>query len=318
MLEDFVSYFNEQEYMYRPTTGVNPMDGIDVSSANDFIYNVQKSFYDGFLKKPDPRKYIGASSMHLPTIFLGLRMLDYPRVSKKTSLEVIYKKVRFMAGDFFESIICYLMKDYGIPFRTQLEIDLSSMFPNSNLPFKGHIDVLLDDGTLLDIKSLSNSAATKFIKEGVSNYFGYRSQMAFYLFGLKTMGINARAGWLIYNKDTAKLDLVRADHEELQREWDYLLNKMDFLEKIKTVNDLIKTNLPEPKKEIKGGTPTGRLLLPRSMRECNYANCFYNIYKVPEESKTKIYVHKEMPGPEVMKVKLEKTYQDLISSECLF
>jgi hypothetical protein len=225
--------------------------------------DVEKIFLE--MIEPQPRDYVGLSLVGKHEALLALYHLGYR--------EPIENRLRyvFLTGHVFESIILASMLDYGIRVEGQQEEVHIAGFP-------GHIDCVIE-GELYDVKTMSASHFNSFIKKP-TDMMGYITQLCAYHNALQD-DVGCNPGWVCYNKETSELQTVYLfDHisvEDYDKYLERVYEKRQYLDAIKTLNDVQLIYVPEPRPEVYRKEKTGRLLLPQPLYMTYYSDAFYEL-----------------------------------------
>lgn len=268
-LEDFVEQWNAGEFV-----GFNVEQEYGELIAT---YHGQAT-YDSFIKQyvnREPRTRIGVSELGKPAILLGLKAIGYPQ--ETPALKSLFN---FHYGDWFESLILNLLKLNGVSIASeQKEIEYYALF--------GHIDGVVGDNTLgdlvLEVKTMSEYNYSKFSKPVNAHkpwfrmfnedVHGYATQLGCYS---QVLGIDGV--WLVLNKSTAELAIVKPDKGILREGYTRAAELAKVLSEVKTLEDVIENfEPPDPEQEWFKKQPTGFFKVPESMRYSEYRHFFYEI-----------------------------------------
>ncbi len=172
--------------------------------------------------------------------------------------------LRFHLGDVFESLIVQILSASGVSVTdTQLEVYLDDI--------PGHIDGIVNEDTVIEIKTMSDSYFRKFTKEPDDSR-GYLTQLNTYCHVLG----GKHGVWLCLNKQTNDLALVPLvpDKQVIQRAKDVI----KYVKEVNSFADIFEYfQAPDAEREVFKRQDTGKYVLPESMRYCIFAPCFYEI-----------------------------------------
>lgn len=191
-------------------------------------------------------------------------------------------KFIFLSGDIWESIIVAIAKASGVNLHSeQKEVIFEGV--------KGHIDGIatLYKDFLIEIKSMSEAGFKMSSKFGISNDYGYLSQLNVYLYALGLeQGI-----FLFVNKNTGALEeqIVTIDMNIVE----------DARKNIRAIREAEKSNIPPKRKydfieEIFRRQPTGKLRLPHQCSYCPFVeHCWGDEIQLEFKSGKPVYYKKE-------------------------
>lgn len=295
-LEDFVEEWNNGTYR-EPDF-----------DASVFAERHSSAMYDSFKKQfceRQPRHHVGVSELGKPAILLGLKVLGFPADT------IEYKSVfNFHYGDWFESLILSLIQMYGVNLTsTQLELVFYGI--------TGHIDGIVDDDTVLEIKTMSDYNYNKFSKpinahkpwfrRFNQDVYGYATQLGCYCESLKKNGV-----WLVLNKVTRELAIVKPDKPIMVEGYKRARTLIDALKDIQCLEDVITSfEPPDPEPEFYKKKETGYYLVPESMKYTQYVSCFYDVvWDANGYGKQTMYVN-AVRSPDEMYNLLEQEFEIL-------
>jgi hypothetical protein len=279
ILKEFCEWFNNAS-----------REEIKPLNHHRYYYAVMNSFNDQFMSQ-SKRDYIGFSQLYKHELLLGLVKLGF---SSESSISV-KNAVTFHYGDIFEGLIIELMRSQGITIEDEQKT-LEVTFNDE--AFKGHIDGRFD-GTLIEVKTMSNDYFKKFVKEP-NDFRGYLTQLGFYYEYLDSVH---NAAWLCYNKQTNVLQIVEPDLEQLEAYCKIGLDKARRLSQIKDVRSLLENvNIPAPVPEVFKKEKTGKYMLPYSLRDLTkVVNIFFDTYQEKDGyGKMKTYVKQQKTNEEII------------------
>jgi hypothetical protein len=238
MISDFVNWWNYS------------VDRLPINSNFDqwaeFVAgDVKHQFYKHFAEKqPEPIRF-SLSQLYRPTIVLALAKLQFIELPVETRVRWI-----FGMGDYTETLITSLMCLRGHEVTDfQYTVEWEGM--------TGHIDFVVD-GTLIDVKTMSHTYWTKFIRNP-NDERGYLTQLGVYQ---QAMDIK-NAGFLCFNKATGEMQYV--DLGDVRQYVETARQKVALLQHVQSVDDIYKYALPPaPEKSKK----TKDWLIPESMKNC--------------------------------------------------
>lgn len=226
-------------------------------NTESYITEVAASFKNQFCNR-NKRTHIGLSEIGKPAVLLGLKALGV-----EGELINPASRLRFHFGDVFETLIVETLKAHNLPITMeQHEINWHGVL--------GHIDGVLCGDTVLEVKTMSDNYFQRFTKQPDDSR-GYLTQLNAYAYLLCTRGV-----WLCLNKQTYRLAVVEMipDNTVLDR----ASAVIEALKSIKTVEDLVDTfDAPEPVTEFFKKQPTGKYLVPETMKYTPYAPMFYEL-----------------------------------------
>ena len=248
-LRQFVDAFNSGELQ------------IDFDAMHDqlaqYSSEVIISYKNQFCNR-DKRTHIGLSEIGKPAVLLGLKKLG-------VAGEIVSpaSRLRFHFGDVFESLILATLKAHNFSITMeQHEISMKGTL--------GHIDAVVNDDTVLEVKTMSDYYYQKFIKEPDDSR-GYVTQLNTYAYMLCKKGV-----WLCLNKQTYQLALIELVPNPLVLERAEAVIKA--LKEVKVIDDVLDLfDPPEPEAEFFKKQPTGRYLIPASMKYAAYLPVFYDL-----------------------------------------
>ena len=299
-IESFVENWNSGYF-------VEPIGGIGLVCGDDHGFAVRDSFVRQYARR-EQRTQIGISQLGKPAVLLGLFQLGFP-------MDVVtYPTLfNFHYGDWFESLILSLLEIYGI----NLTMKQATV---QYLGIEGHIDAVIGDEIVLEIKTMSDHNYQKFSKpidpqkpwfrRFHEDVYGYATQLGCYSSCLNKKGL-----WLILNKITRELGLVYPNESNLREGCNRARELINALQHIKTLEDLTEWfEAPDPVVEFFRKKPTGYYLVPESMKYSQYADCFYELVQAENNYKRlTTYVNEKYP-PEVVVEKLRSRYEYLVGT----
>jgi hypothetical protein len=134
----------------------------------------------------------------------------------------------------------------------------------------GHIDLMVGDDLLIDVKTMCNDYFLSFTLEP-NNDRGYLTQLSCYAADVK------HAGFLCFNKDSGVLKFIELDTEVRDSYCDETAEKIEQLNLLNSPEDLAVLELPSGVPEIYKGQRTNRRLIPRSLQNFPFLSCFYSL-----------------------------------------
>lgn len=144
------------------------------------------------------RDAIGVSQLGKPGCYLSLLKLGLIDGDGDTSFR---QKLIFQFGDYFEELLIFLLQSQGFEVtRQQEEVDF--------LGVKGHIDGVVNDTTIIEVKTMSGYIFDKFVA-GSMEHSAYYTQL-----GIYSHMLDLPAVWLVLNKQTFELGLLNLDRQE--------------------------------------------------------------------------------------------------------
>ncbi len=191
-------------------------------------------------------------------------------------------KMTFLFGDIVEAVVVTLAKASGVELiEQQKEVDVDGV--------KGHIDGLIktEDGIyLFECKSMADASFKNLTSSGLSDDFGYLTQVNMYMYAL---GLD-RAYLVAVNKNTGHIEEV-----EIPRDEDLIEKTLNNISVLRSC--LESDNLPprkyEPVLEKSKRGHAGRMILPIPCSYCAYKNfCWENLQQDFKNNKP-IWVVKE-------------------------
>ncbi len=203
----------------------------------------------------EKRTHIGLSEIGKPAVLLGLKKLGAPQEDINPA-----SRLRFHLGDVFESLIVQILKASGYHIsHTQETVEFEGM--------PGHIDGVYGD-YVIEIKTMSDRYFKQFVNQP-DDERGYLTQLNLY-----SKLMNKHGVWICLNKSTYELALVEMipNVEVIDR----ARNVIQALNEVKTIDDVFDFfDPPQPVEEWFKKQPTGKYLLPDSMKYTPYRNVFY-------------------------------------------
>lgn len=204
----------------------------------------------------------------------------------------------FHTGDWFEAWVAFQLDrlQYDrvpIPEGSRSEDDqwrVEYNVPGLDNPVVGHLDHVVNvDGvnTILEVKTMSDTyfksftgLGYKFKEDNAVVYDagdddrGYMTQLALYM---KATGFDG--AWLCLNKATSQMALVYPSVDDLDKASTRADKVALALNEIHTLEDVFtKVLAPPGVPEIYKRKPTGRLLMPTSMKWSGVAHLFYDVF----------------------------------------
>lgn len=164
-----------------------------VSFTEEEERNISKVLFEAVKKHLQPRKREGVGVLSPSSLGRCTRQLAYKYNGFKGEPLTYANKLLFMYGDLIEAIIYVVADKAGVPFDgIQDKIEVGDT--------KGNIDGIWED-VLVDIKSMSPASFSISKRGGVSDGFGYQTQMEYYK---KGKGLD-KGGWLGVNKVSGEM-----------------------------------------------------------------------------------------------------------------
>jgi len=252
-LEYFVAWFN---------VGLYRSHELDKSILPEIAEVHAEEVHNSLIRQctESKRKGIGVSELGHPAVLLALKHLGFSQ-----ELPAVKSIFSFHYGDWFESFLISLMRLYGLEVtHPQKEINFHGCV--------GHIDCVVDD-EVVEIKTMNDRNFRRFVNEPSDAIYGYATQLSCYAETMQMKGV-----WLIINKVTRELILVRPSDELVKDRVARALTLLEALEGIRDVADIFDNfAAPAPEVEFYCKKPTGRLLVPESMRYSEYRGAFFDI-----------------------------------------
>ncbi|MGH2412823.1 MAG: hypothetical protein ACRDEA_03825 [Microcystaceae cyanobacterium] len=250
-LDQFVTWFNNDRINYQ----ADYYGTFDVKRfTEDFSNSVQGSVNTRF-----GRGHVSLSILNKPLILLAMKKLDIPDIEYNKRVSSF---MTFTFGHIFESWILELMQAYGCEVTDcQKTVKIKGIV--------GHIDCMVN-GQIVEIKTMSKDYFYGFTKSP-NNARGYITQLASYWHATG----EPEATWLCFDKANNKLKLIQPNYEVLEEEVHYVYSTISELNNINSLDDLTTIDLPSPTFEIYQAKRTGNRLVPPSLKEFNYIDCFF-------------------------------------------
>lgn len=256
---------------------------------------------------------IRASNLGDPLVVLILKKLGYSLPHSTLSPKV---KNFLYTGYEVEARLISMLHGHGLYTvdRFQEEVEYRG--------YKGHIDLVLNDSVVIDIKAVKNASFNRMFSKRPYISDRYKAQLAFYRAALEL----PHSGLLVYNRDTSDIGYIDlSNDEEAKTELDRKLDELKNEWSLDAVWEHEEELIIEPKPEIYKGTETGNYLLPDEMRFTGYASVFYHLaegvngygreqiyvlgYKTLEEAKQELDTWQEKSLLSLDEVEPEKTPQ---------
>lgn len=197
-----------------------------------------------FCQEPETGSATRMSSIGKPLIEVAYNLIDKrPEELSKARLWVI------TMGDYAELLIKELMRQTGHVFtHDQAEVTVAGLV--------GHIDGIVDDETVFDIKALSTTYWKAFTNNP-NNDRGYLTQLSLYRAATKM----PKAAFLCLNKVTGEMKVVKLSTRMYKEQIQAVREKLRILRQIKTEQDIVE--LVEPETPV---VKKGKFLVPDSMQ----------------------------------------------------
>jgi hypothetical protein len=189
-------------------------------NLEEFGRDISKAVEKSILKAREPKiQSLRMSAIGKPDRQLWYEMNQDKLVGYTEPKEKPEQYLKFLFGDIIETLLVYLIKEAGhTATHGQEDLEIEGV--------PGHNDPVLD-GVVADIKSASNYSFTnKFknramLRPGAENDpFGYVDQISCYHEKLKELYPDEvdeeQVAWLVMNKESAELFLLKADVMELR------------------------------------------------------------------------------------------------------
>jgi hypothetical protein len=254
-LYDFASWLN---------TGV-----YEDTIATKHILQYGHCAMSGFASQFSARRDIGSKSLRASQLGKPAVLQAMDKLGIKREGDSIQNKLKliFHQGEIFECLAIELLKVYGFKVTLeQAEVEFDGV--------KGHIDCVVDDAYLLELKTMSGQYTSKF-RKAPDDTRGYVSQLAIYQDALSLPG-----AWLAYDKANSEAFIKAYPNdpkiiaESLDRA-SYIIGSMDYIEKFEDIFEYFEAPPPVDYsckvKNIHGQT------VPEEMRYDWRRWVFYNI-----------------------------------------
>lgn len=245
--------------------GANAVFMQDMSKAMQHVYGGVNEVEDNWLRMSSLGKPIVLQLLKKPSITeellsLGLYLQDLP--SPRTAYT-------FLLGHFFEAWVKFQLTSHGYNISIP---DDGKQHEISYNGIKGHLDIVLDSG-FIEVKTMSPTYFDKFLKEQDDSR-GYLTQMALYQAASGKNGV-----WVCLNKATGEVVMVTPKLSELERAVARVNAIVPLMQSINSLHDLEDGDIvaPEGVPEMYKRKPTGKLLMPDSMKYSPYRHLFYDI-----------------------------------------
>lgn len=244
------------------------------------------------------RTYIGLSELGKPAVLLGMRKLGYQEKGQK--LKNIF---RCHLGEVFESLLLHSLVAYLGDSRYVIDTQREVNFKG----YIGHVDAVINDSLVVEIKTMSSYYWNKFVKNP-NDEKGYITQLALY-----SEALCLPAVWLCLNIETYELKLIELSSlsdELVQEKINRASAIITSLSTISTFEELFENFAPPvPEKEFFRKQPTGKFVLPESMKYSNFCSVFYVLSEgVNGYGKQTVYVD-DYTSYEEAKEALSKLYE---------
>lgn len=210
----------------------------------------------------------------------------------------------FHVGNEFEERLRYLLVRYGGHYG--LSITASEV----NVTYQGltgHVDIVLNDDTIVEVKTMGSGPFFQASRVGINDDLGYATQLSTY-----SAGLGLPAVWVVEDKTTTSVKLIPLDEDykadRLDRANDIISALVGFNEKVgtKTNEDLFHEafalfEAPAPREY------RGQLYLPNSTAWSGFK---WVMYELEEDDNKLYYVDHREPADawEVLQEELEDGY----------
>lgn len=239
---------------------------------NDCVEWFSNSVTDTYLEKFWPRQVrqgLSISKLGYPAICTGL---DKVLPKKDKTEQSLKQQWIFSVGDYFEAFCYATMYHLGINiYNNQKTVEIFGV--------EGHIDGTLEDGTVVDFKTMSGNYYEQFV-QAPNDDRGYLTQLTLYMeaLGQKT------GAFICLNKFTNELAYVpiHITWSKCQEALERAEAITNALAEIETLQDVFEWfEAPEPVPEYRYKKKTGKLLLPPSIKYSQYAPYLYEFDSTP-------------------------------------
>jgi len=247
------------EYWNGDEAGAYPVDSATIIKVVAFFSKtLASSVQDVFFRDGAHSDKLRVSAMGKPLILLCLAKIGY------SEPDAINFKLRwiFMLGHVFEAFVMCVIFLLGYDIHSaQDEVEFGGVL--------GHIDFMVGEA-VVEVKTMSDTYFREFCRNQNDDR-GYLTQLHIYCAAKKTK----RGVWLIINKSTNEL-------REIPLKWDdriltrarLVIKHFDNTDGIDYIIENL--NAPEGVPEKRGGTLTGKFLVPPNMRYSFYKEAFYD------------------------------------------
>jgi hypothetical protein len=238
------------------------LDRINEDLLEDLLIKVEDSVREQFFQYQREDSVLRMSRMGKPAVELAMLHLENLAVcegAQETSR--IAGQWVFNLGDYFEALLIFLMKHYGVyVIQEQREVSYKGV--------KGHIDCIVKEGNkriLIEIKTMSGYYFNSFVKYPDDNR-GYITQANLYYESLRNKLTDV--WWLCLNKQNNELRIIECvpDFRYVER----VEGIIEVLPKIRKFED-IKKHFDIPPLERDGH----RKRVPQCMQYSPYVDLFY-------------------------------------------
>ena len=228
---------------------------MNLQASDEFIHDIVRVL-SKYTTAPESGSLTRMSSLGKPLVELAYRKIK----AYKESFTPAEMWVCAM-GDFAEALIIELMSMHGIAVtRYQQEVYLY------NGRVVGHIDGVIDDDTVFDIKCMGTTYFKQFTNNPNDDR-GYLTQLSLYRAALKL----PKAAFLCLDKTYGTMEVIKLTDKAYQTALAEVGNKLATLQQIKTEVDILELlEPPEPKPN-----KAGKLVIPDSMSFSPYKEVIY-------------------------------------------
>lgn len=240
--------------------------GVSEEVADTYAKEVRASILRQYNKQDAVgEKRLRASSLGKPAVVQAMAFLGY------SEGDILDNRLRhiFHTGDVFEAFFFAMAEAGGLPVRhQQADIEFDGV--------PGHIDGVLEtpDGPLLvELKTMSDRYYSSFTRRPNDDR-GYVTQLAVY-----SHALNLPAAWVVINKGNHQVSVVTPDEDALTAARERATNVIAAIKEIKTFDDVFeKLAAPPLNDDVCRKQPSGKLVIPESMRYSKWRHVFYDTY----------------------------------------
>lgn len=236
-------------------------------------YSVRPAIDVDFLKKSasenasaafdEKKDRISASNLYKPVVRLACMKMGLPFTEPPVPTRMYF---HFLMGHISESYLISLLTSESFFVSKYQE---KVLYEN----YSGHIDFVINDEYLVDVKTMNSGYFTKFVEQP-NNARGYLTQMAFYWVAL---GRKYKPAWICLCKETGRIAFVEAPEMSLLQAISWLDSTILTLGLVKEVGDIGQLYVPSPVLESFKNSHTGKFLIPPSMRGFSLIDCVYDM-----------------------------------------
>lgn len=273
-MEEFV----QQLLFDKPEVSVTDLAGANTDFSEEMYFAIRQVYRGEELREDN---WLRASSLGKPVV---LQLLKKPEIQDELWRLGLYledtiseqTRLTFMTGHYFEALMRFQLQRFGWTVVKPPRDAQDGQWETSYNGIKGHVDIVVERHgvrSLVEVKTMSPTYFAKFMKQPDDSR-GYVTQMALYQAGLGLDGY-----WLCLNKATGEIASVTPKQSDLVAALDRVDTIVPLMQEVKSLSDLEELGItaPEGEVEVYRRNPTGRLLVPQSMKYSPYRSLFYDI-----------------------------------------